>query len=118
MENKCVDETSIDITISTKTHIDLEKKYIEADETKDIIVDERGGCFEFNTQFTYLGSIVTFLLDDMVDVKYRIIKASKAMGVLKTIWEAKEVLLESKIKLYEAIPVNLLLWGSENWSGN
>jgi len=36
-------------------------------------------------QFTYLGSTVTFLLDDMVDVKCIIMKALKVMGALKTI---------------------------------
>ena len=26
--------------------------------------------------------------------------------------------LDTKIKLYQAIPINLILWSSENWSGN
>jgi len=70
------------------------------------------------TQFVYLGSTLIFLLDDTVGVKCRILKALKAMGALKSIWEAKEVPLIAKRKLYKAIPVNLILWESENWSGN
>ena len=47
-----------------------------------------------------------------------IIKATKAMGTLKNIWNTREVTLTSKIKLYEVIEINVLLWNGENWSGN
>ena len=36
------------------------------------------------------------------------------MGTLNFKWEAIEVPLESKVRLYEAMTLNLLLWGSEN----
>ena len=40
------------------------------------------------------------------------------MGALKFAWDAAEVPLITKIKLHQATPMNLMLWGSENWSGN
>ena len=89
--------------------INLESKYREAEETRDIIVNANRGKFEFTIKFVYLGSTLTFLLDDTIDIKCRISKASKAMGTLKSIWEAKDVLLMAKRKLYEEILVNLTL---------
>ena len=59
-----------------------------------------------------------FLLDDTREIRIRINKANKAMGALKFIWNAKHVALESKIKLFLAILVNLALWNGEIWSGN
>ena len=40
------------------------------------------------------------------------------MGALKFIWNAKHVSLDSKIKLFFAMPVNLALWNCETWTGN
>ena len=73
---------SIEISILKKSNVNLEVKYNKAVETRLVIVDEKGRKFEFNTQFTYLVSILTFLMDDIVDIRYRITKAIKVMGVL------------------------------------
>ena len=40
------------------------------------------------------------------------------MGNLNFIWEAREVPLKSKFKSHVAMPMNLLLWGSQNLSEN
>ena len=106
------------VEVKKKRIVDLKAKYSEAPETNDIIVDERGGTLSFTNEFLYLGSNIDFLIDDTTDVRNRISKASKSMGALKFIWDAVEVPLSTKIKLYQAIPMNLMLWGSENWSGN
>jgi len=106
------------VEVITKKVVDLRIKYSEAPETRDITVDERGGTLSFTMEFLYLGSNIDFLIDDTTDVKNRISKASKSMGALKFIWDAVEVPLSTKIKLYQTIPMNLMLWGSENWSGN
>ena len=68
--------------------------------------------------FCYLGSILDFLLDDTIDVDIRIGKANKVLGALNFIWDAKEVKLHDKIKLFLAILVNFALWNGEIWSGN
>ena len=40
------------------------------------------------------------------------------MCALKFSCESREVPLCTKIKLYEQTQMNLILWGSDNWSGN
>ena len=82
------------------------------------MVDDKGENFVFIKIFLCLGSTIGFLLDDATDVTNRISKAKKSMGTLKCMWDAKEVTLTTKIKLHKAIPTNLALCGSDNWSGN
>ena len=53
----------------------------------------------FVTSFNYLGSIISYDLDDTKDIKKRIDKASSAMGALNFIWNAEEISLRTKIKL-------------------
>ena len=66
----------------------------------------------------HLGANADFLIDDTTDVRCRITKATKAKLELKFSRESREVPLCKKIKLYEETLMNLILWGSENWSGN
>ena len=40
------------------------------------------------------------------------------MNALKFIWDADEIPLEVNSKLSKAMPLNLLLWGGENWNRN
>ena len=72
----------------------------------------------FTSEFCYLGTMIDFLLDDTSDVKARIVKATKAVGALNFIWKSNQISLETKKKLYLAIPLNLALWNGETWSGN
>ena len=58
------------------------------------------------------------MLDSTTGIKSRIEKVNKAIGALSFIWNADCLSLESKIKLYLAMPVNLSLWDYELWSGN
>ena len=88
------------LVIRKKKVVNLETKYDNALETKDIVVDEKGGIFSFTKAFLYLGSNIDFLIDDTTDVKNRISKANKSMDILKFIWDAVEVPLDTKIKLY------------------
>ena len=104
-----LDRKTQEVVIPTKPKVNLSAKYHKADETQEIVVDEQGGKFIFTDQFIYLGFMLTFLLDNTIDVKHRITKASKAMGTLRHVWMAKEIPLYSKVKLYEAILINLLL---------
>ena len=61
---------------------------------------------------------MAFLLSDSIDSKNRMLTDTKIIGALKFNWEAKELPMLSKHKSCAIIPVNLLLQGSENWSGN
>ena len=42
----------------------------------------------------------------------------KCMGELHFIWEDDNMPLIIKVKSHDATPLNLLLWGGDNWSGN
>ena len=58
----------------------LNRYYDKSKCTDDIIGDF--GFISFTKEFTYLGSIVSYDLDDYADVTSRIKKASQAMGAL------------------------------------
>ena len=91
--------------------------YKNVPETADIIINNNESI-PFVSEFCYLGSIIDFLLDDTSDIKSRILKANCAVGALKCIWNAPEISLNTKVKLFLAIPVNFALWNCETWSGN
>ena len=69
----------------------------------------------FPKKFKYLGSRITYnLCND--DFNARLAAASQSMGALKKVWRNHHHETYSKYLLFRAIPVNLLLWGCENWS--
>ena len=45
-------------------------------------------------------------------------KATQAMGALSFIWQSNQINPRTKHNIYKAIPISLLLWGCENWTGN
>ena len=57
-------------------------------------------------------------MDETIDARKRTTNSTKSMGRLKHTWDTIEVLLASKIKFHESMPVNLLLWVSEKWICN
>ena len=59
-------------------------------------MDDKGRSFEFTKSFVFISSTLTFLLSDSIDVKNIMLKATKVMGALNFIWEAKEVPMLSK----------------------
>ena len=56
------------------------------------------------------------MLNNAADVKNRINKSKKAMGSLKCAWDTKEVPIDTKIKMCQAITMIIDSWGSESWS--
>jgi hypothetical protein len=66
--------------------------------------------------FKYLGSFISFDLRDDYDTEQRISSASQAMGALKHFWRNPYVDLRTKVSIFKAIPLNLLLWGCETWA--
>eukprot|EP00978_Attheya_sp_CCMP212_P036046 scaffold160870_cov73-Attheya_sp.AAC.2 len=75
------------------------------------------GFVHFTKQFRYLGSTITSLLNDSIDIDARIAQASsKAMGALRKYFRCKQVSLTAKRLIYLAIPINLVLWGAESWA--
>ena len=101
-----------------KKRVNIEDAHDKAVEICDVSADAKGGNVAFTKNFVCLGSNVDFMLDETVDVKNRISKAVESMGALKCSYDAKKVPLITKINLYHAISMSLVLCRSENWSGN
>ena len=83
------DESTCQIYKKKKFVVNLNNKCDNAPETDRLIVCEKGGFFYFTESFVCLGSTLTFLLLDAIDVKNRILKATKVMGALHFMWESK-----------------------------
>ena len=79
-------------------------------------VNVADGFVDFTPYFKYLGSYVSFDLTDDYDIDVRISKASQMMGALKLFWRNQYVDLKAKKQIFQAISLNLLLWGCEAWA--
>ncbi|XP_078701690.1 uncharacterized protein LOC144927827 [Branchiostoma floridae x Branchiostoma belcheri] len=90
----------------------MQRPYTE-EGTLNIIVE---GCLvEQVTTFTYLGT--TFTSDGTMDTELarRIQRASGAFCQLGRIWYNSNILLSTKIRIYEAAVITILTYGCEVW---
>ena len=83
-------------------------------ETQQIEVAD--GYVTFCRTFKYLGSRISYNLQDDADIEARLAAANQSMGALKEVWRNPHLDTYSKYLLFCTIPVNLLLWGCENWA--
>ena len=60
--------------------------------------------------------MISFNLRDDEDITARVAAATASMGALKEVWQNQHLDIYSKYLLFQAIPMNLLLWGCETWS--
>jgi hypothetical protein len=71
----------------------------------------------YTKHFKYLGSYISYSLqDDYDDIKSRIAAATEAFGALTKFWYNQHVDTYSKYLIFQAIPMNLLLWRCIAWS--
>ena len=82
------------------------------------MINDNNSFISFTYQFKYLRSIIDFILHNITDINIYIKVANKIIGIIEFIQEAKEVSLETKFKLYVAIPINFVLWNRETCAGN
>ena len=69
------------------------------------------------SEFTYLGATVTDKLSLNSELNKRIGKASAGMSKLsKKVWENKNLSTHTKMSVYQACVLSVLLYGSETWS--
>lgn len=68
--------------------------------------------------FTYLGSIVEKLGGKDADVKVWIGEARAAFHQLKKVWESVELLMNTKIRIFNSMVKPVLLHGAETWRTN
>ena len=77
----------------------------------------RGNNLNEVQDFTYLGSILSSNCTLDREINNRISKASGAFGQLSSrIYLNHNIKLATKIKVYQAIVISILLYGSESWS--
>jgi hypothetical protein len=88
--------------------------YDALDKMRPIDVDD--GFVTFCRHFKYLGSFVSFSLCDDFDIKNQVTATTQSMGALKNVWNSPHLDIWSKYLLFQAIPMNLLLWRCETWS--
>lgn len=78
-------------------------------------IDVADGYVTFCCKFKYLGSRISYSLPNDDNIEARLAAANQIMGPLKEVWRNPHLDTYSKYHLFHAIPVNLLLWGCENW---
>ncbi|XP_022809588.1 uncharacterized protein LOC111346575 [Stylophora pistillata] len=67
--------------------------------------------------FTYLGSTLSSHANVDAEVNYRIQQAAAAFEKLQSrVFQDRDIRLDTKIKVYKAIVVTTLLYGSETWT--
>ena len=87
--------------------------YDRLDETQNFpIVD---GFVSFTRTFQYLGSLISYNLRDNNDITSRLAAANASMGALTEVWRNPHLDAYNKYLLFQAIPMNLLLWGAKTW---
>jgi hypothetical protein len=92
----------------------IDVKYDTLPETQQFEVAD--GYVTFCHTFKYLGLCISYNLCDDANIEARLAAANQSMGALKEVWRNPHLDTYSKYLLFRAIPMNLLLWGCENWS--
>ena len=76
-----------------------------------------GQLLEAVNDFVYLGSNISSGATLDTEIKRRIAKASGTMSRLsKRVWDNKKVTKATKMKVYQACVISILLYGSESWA--
>ena len=85
-------------TVGTEPHIKIDTQPVKA-----------------ITSFTYLGSKINNTGNAQDEIRVRIGKAGAAFGKIEHILKSKNMSLKTKLNLYSATVLSVLLYGSETW---
>jgi len=89
------------------------QRHEDGNQTKFTVAD---GFVSFSTEFKYLGAIIHHTLTSDPDISFKIGRATAAFGALrKTVFSNRLVNSKEKGKIYVAICLTILLYGSESW---
>ena len=96
---------------------------INSDKTKSMRINARSQTtFKIGNvnmkdvdKFVYLGSVMNTTGDSEQDVKVRIGKAWSAFNRLKPIWRSKQFSSKTKVRVYKACVISVVLYGCESW---
>ena len=106
-------------TISTAfgMQIKAEKTKLMTNNTNGFSIDIRanGEKLDCVNRFKYLGAIIA---DEgsKPDILPRITQATAALAKLKTIWNARNIALSSKIRLMRSLVMSIFLYACESWT--
>ena len=87
-------------------------------ETKPFEINNNREFISFIISFKYLGSILDIILDNIIDIRTLIKNTTKEIGILQLIQDMKKASVKIKIKLFLAIPINLVLQNTKIQLGN
>ena len=79
------------------------------------VIEVRDQKLQNVDNFTYLGSKISKEGDIMVELNTRIGKAIGALKKFNKIWKNKSISIKTKMKLYRANVVSVLIYGCETW---
>ena len=92
-------------------------KVMAVQPTEDIRIVLEGEVIEEVEWFEYLGSTVCNDGDVRKEVGIRIGKAGAVFSKMRKVWTSRGIALKTKLKLFNAIVLSILLYGSETWKG-
>ena len=105
------------LTISTKKTKIVYQPVPYEPNTQRPVLNVDGVTLKTPQKFCYLGSTISekATLDD--EINLRISKASQAFGKLENrLWKSHDISLPTKIKVYRAVIIPSLMYGSEAWT--
>ena len=83
--------------------------------TADIIINEFN-VFSYTDKFKYLGTIFTLSLKDDLNIQRQITQANGAFATMKRFLCNEIIPVKLRVWLYDAVVINILLWGCESWA--
>ena len=89
---------------------------LQTNTDQEMTIPIKCGSLKVSKNFTYLGVNINNELKDNTEIKIRTQKATAQMGALKDFFRNKHISKKTKYKIYMAIPLSTLLWGSESWT--
>ena len=83
---------------------------------KQMNIQVNGQMLEQVTAFKYVGGILENNGSNEEDIKTKITKGLQTMGRLKKLWRKNSISTNCKLKIYNAIVVPQMTYGSETWT--
>ena len=100
--------------VGLKINVDKTKLMTPLSTQNDIVLPD-GSIIRQVDEFKYLGSMMS---TSHADLNVRRGQAWSAFWSMKTLWRAKDVTLDLKIRIFKTTCLSILLYGSEAWSIN
>ena len=108
--------TAFGLVISEKKTVVLHQPVANQSITEEPEITLNGKKLDVVERFCYLGSYVSRNADMEAELNNRIGRATSCLGQLrKRVWENRKLRLKTKITVYKACVLSVLLYGSETW---